>query len=78
MIRTLVALTAALALAMALPGPAQAAPQDRYAQNGPVKIHYAVEGQGPLVVLIHGYPDYSGSWARLTSSSLTGWAPANS
>ena len=34
----------------------------RYAQNNGVKIHYAVTGQGPLVVFIHGFPDYWYSW----------------
>jgi pimeloyl-ACP methyl ester carboxylesterase len=40
--------------------------EDRYAQNGDVRIHYVASGKGPLVVLIHGYPDYSGSWTQLT------------
>ena len=58
MIRTLIALAAALALSTA----AQAAPQDRYATNNGVKIHYVVDGQGPLVVMVHGFPDYWGTW----------------
>ena len=58
MIRTLLALTAALLLSQ----PAQAAPQDHYAKNGDVNIHYVVEGKGPLVVMIHGFPDYWGTW----------------
>lgn len=61
MIRTTMALLAALTLATA----AQAAPQDRYANNNGVKIHYAVEGKGPLVVLIHGFPDYWATWKPL-------------
>jgi pimeloyl-ACP methyl ester carboxylesterase len=40
--------------------------EDRYAQNGDVRIHYVASGKGPLVVLIHGYPDFSGSWTQLT------------
>jgi epoxide hydrolase 4 len=40
--------------------------EDKYAQNGDVKIHYVASGKGPLVVLIHGYPDFSGSWTYLT------------
>ncbi|RYG36907.1 MAG: alpha/beta hydrolase [Burkholderiales bacterium] len=39
--------------------------EDKYAQNGDVKIHYVASGKGPLVVLIHGYPDFSGSWSQL-------------
>ena len=61
MLRTLMALAAALALASA----AHAKPQDRYANNGAVKIHYVVDGQGPLVVLIHGFPDYWATWKPL-------------
>jgi pimeloyl-ACP methyl ester carboxylesterase len=39
--------------------------EDKYAQNGEVKIHYVASGKGPLVLMIHGYPDYSGSWDLL-------------
>ena len=59
-----VALAAAIGLA-ALPGLAQAASQSRMADNGGVKIHYMVEGQGPLVVMIHGFPDYWATWKPL-------------
>lgn len=58
------ALAVAAALLLAAPA-ALAAPQDRTAVNGDVKIHYAVEGKGPLVVLIHGFPDYWGTWTPL-------------
>ena len=33
-----------------------------YADSGGVKIHYASMGQGPLVVMIHGFPDYWYTW----------------
>ncbi|HEU4325146.1 MAG TPA: alpha/beta hydrolase [Roseiflexaceae bacterium] len=33
-----------------------------YADNGGVKIHYATLGQGPLVVMIHGFPDFWYTW----------------
>jgi pimeloyl-ACP methyl ester carboxylesterase len=33
-----------------------------YADSNGVKIHYASLGQGPLFVMIHGYPDYWYSW----------------
>lgn len=33
-----------------------------FAENGDVKIHYVTKGEGPLVVLIHGFPDYWYSW----------------
>ncbi|MCR5877075.1 alpha/beta fold hydrolase [Phenylobacterium sp. J367] len=67
MIRAMMAVLAVLALA----GAAQAKPQDRYAQNGAVKIHYVADGKGPLVVLLHGFPDYSGTWKPLTAALNT-------
>jgi pimeloyl-ACP methyl ester carboxylesterase len=45
--------------------PSSAALESRYATNDGVKIHYVASGQGPLVVMLHGYPDYSGSWSKL-------------
>jgi len=33
-----------------------------YANNNGVKIHYASLGKGPLVVMIHGFPDYWYTW----------------
>lgn len=33
-----------------------------YADNNGVKIHYASLGQGPLVVMIHGFPDFWYTW----------------
>lgn len=30
--------------------------------SGGVKIHYVTAGEGPLVVLLHGFPDYHYSW----------------
>ncbi len=33
-----------------------------YATNNGVRIHYARLGQGPLVVMIHGFPDYWLTW----------------
>lgn len=61
MIRQALAFVAALLVAAA----AHAAPQDKYATNNGVKIHYVVEGKGPLVVLIHGFPDYWATWKPL-------------
>jgi len=36
--------------------------QHKFADNQGVRIHYALTGTGPLVVFIHGFPDYWGSW----------------
>lgn len=33
-----------------------------YADNNGVKIHYVTAGKGPLVVMIHGFPDFWYSW----------------
>jgi epoxide hydrolase 4 len=33
-----------------------------YAENNGVRIHYASAGQGPLVIMIHGFPDFWYSW----------------
>lgn len=36
--------------------------QHGYADNDGVRIHYASTGEGPLVVMIHGFPDFWYSW----------------
>lgn len=36
--------------------------EEGFAENGDVKIHYVTKGDGPLVVLIHGFPDYWYTW----------------
>jgi epoxide hydrolase 4 len=36
--------------------------ESRYADSDGVKIHYAAAGSGPLVVFIHGFPDFWYSW----------------
>jgi pimeloyl-ACP methyl ester carboxylesterase len=33
-----------------------------YASSGDVSIHYVTKGEGPLVVMIHGFPDYWYTW----------------
>jgi pimeloyl-ACP methyl ester carboxylesterase len=38
--------------------------EHRYADANGVKIHYAALGQGPLVVMIHGFPDFWYSWRK--------------
>ena len=34
----------------------------RYADNDGVEIHYAIMGDGPLMIMIHGFPDYWYTW----------------
>jgi hypothetical protein len=33
-----------------------------YADSDGVRIHYATLGRGPLIVMIHGFPDFWYSW----------------
>ena len=63
------AVVAMVAILLTVSGPALAADGDfmsriehGYAENDGVKIHYATIGEGPLVVMIHGFPDYWYSW----------------
>jgi len=44
-----------------------AAAESKFATSADgTKIHYMASGKGPLVVAIHGFPDFSGSWNKLT------------
>jgi pimeloyl-ACP methyl ester carboxylesterase len=58
----------ALVLALALVGEAAEARdvyhrvRDGYAESDGVRIHYATLGRGPLIVMIHGFPDFWYSW----------------
>ena len=36
--------------------------ENRYADNDGVRVHYVTLGEGPLVVLIHGFPDFWYLW----------------
>jgi pimeloyl-ACP methyl ester carboxylesterase len=36
--------------------------QDGYADSNGVKIHYVTAGSGPLVVMLHGFPDFWYTW----------------
>lgn len=35
-----------------------------FAKSGDVKIHYVTKGSGPLLVMIHGFPDYWYTWRK--------------
>ena len=39
-----------------------------YADSNGVKIHYASLGKGPLIVMIHGFPDYWYTWRNQMDS----------
>ena len=56
---------AALVVGLALPAAAGDFTEKvshEYADSNGVKIHYAKAGSGPLVVFIHGFPDYWYTW----------------
>jgi pimeloyl-ACP methyl ester carboxylesterase len=36
--------------------------RDGYADSGGVRIHYVTRGRGPLIVMIHGFPDFWYGW----------------
>ncbi|MCK9274695.1 MAG: alpha/beta hydrolase [Syntrophales bacterium] len=38
--------------------------QHGFVENDGVKIHYASVGEGPLMIMIHGFPDYWYTWHR--------------
>jgi pimeloyl-ACP methyl ester carboxylesterase len=38
--------------------------EHHYADSAGVKIHYAALGKGPLVVMIHGFPDFWYTWRQ--------------
>ena len=54
------------------PGPALGAPnlplddrtelREGYAEVGDVRLHYVEAGDGPLIVLLHGFPEFWFSW----------------
>jgi pimeloyl-ACP methyl ester carboxylesterase len=52
----------AVTLGGGLPVEGQELGQEGFADSGGVKIHYVTKGEGPLVILIHGFPDYWYSW----------------
>lgn len=35
-----------------------------FAQSGDIKIHYVTAGEGPLLIMIHGFPDYWYTWRK--------------
>jgi len=46
-------------------------PRDGYADLGEVRLHYVEAGEGPLLVLLHGFPDFWYGW-RFQIPALAG------
>jgi pimeloyl-ACP methyl ester carboxylesterase len=46
------------------PPPPAGAEAEGFVDSGGVKLHYVARGEGPLCVLLHGFPDFSWSWRR--------------
>jgi pimeloyl-ACP methyl ester carboxylesterase len=38
--------------------------REGFADSNGIKIHYATMGSGPLVVMVHGFPDYWYTWRK--------------
>jgi len=55
-------LTLAMLLATSPPALAEDLGEDGFADSGGVKIHFVTAGKGPLVVMLHGFPDYWYTW----------------
>lgn len=61
-LRKLMLLTALFTLSAAARADLLDEVEHGYADNDGVKIHYATVGEGPLVIMIHGFPDFWYSW----------------
>src|SRR5689334_23066323 len=38
--------------------------REGYAELGDVRLHYVEAGDGPLIVLLHGFPEFWYAWRR--------------
>jgi pimeloyl-ACP methyl ester carboxylesterase len=47
---------------LATPLAAQELGKEGYVDSNGVKIHYVTQGEGPLIVMLHGFPDYWYTW----------------
>ena len=59
---TLLALLPLIATIPVMAGEIESRVKHGYADNNGVKIHYASLGEGPLIVMIHGFPDFWYTW----------------
>jgi len=49
----------------ALPLAAAQSSKDRYADVNGVRLHYVEQGKGPLILFLHGFPEFWYSWKNL-------------
>jgi pimeloyl-ACP methyl ester carboxylesterase len=65
-------------------GQAAAAEADGWAKTNGIRLHYRAAGEGPVVLLLHGFPEFSYSWRyqlsalaaagyRAVAPDLRGW-----
>lgn len=47
--------------------------EHHYVTNSGVRLHYAAIGQGPLIVLLHGFPDHWLGWWKLMNALKGGF-----
>jgi pimeloyl-ACP methyl ester carboxylesterase len=52
----------AVVFCLSAPTLAEELGEDGYVDSSGVKIHYVTAGKGPLLILIHGFPDFWYSW----------------
>lgn len=50
--------------------------EHKFADNDGVSIHYAKAGEGPLIVFIHGFPDYWYSWRHQMEGLMNNYTVA--
>ena len=57
-------LALAVTITMSAAGDLMERVEHRYADSDGVRIHYALVGDGPLMVMLHGFPDFWYSWRK--------------
>lgn len=62
-----VAVTGFIGLALVVNAKADESGEHGFAKNGDVKIHYVTAGEGPLVIMLHGFPDFWFTWRKQMS-----------
>ena len=40
-------------------------PEGRFADIGRLRVHYHRAGSGPVLVLLHGWPEFAGAWKKV-------------